>query len=920
MKLLVALCLTTLAVAINVGPNGMQAHFWADLTNPADSTPHGICVGRYGLPGTTGTGSPGAYQRTLWVYCNHNIGHQGQTFDGDYTDDVAAAHIHGPAGPNGVGPIAYTFTLGSGSNSWNPLFLGSTFAGGVQITSEASERALFGAGYYINIHTSGAGNGLIRGQLYPFGYVPANGWPAGFTPPAYVGYADEWQGNVTNPNYLNGLAFHVRRTTGLNFNFITTLSTYNAGTVAIDLCATSGGIACASPAATICSSCINAADNYNNGITDPGSVAMQNGAYFVKASVNTPTTTLVATLWDTSVSALPRFYGDDSANFWAVADKTLAKTSSTAVGYGLVYYNPITRELRAYIAHTVSGATAAHIHGPADASESAPSGIVCGLSATGTNKGFFSGTCVLGAAQEGWLYNGLTYFNVHSSTFTGGEIRGQIYNVTSMMPGRPTHAALINDLQAATATMATHNAGEGGVGFFNCPGASPFGACTGNIIYYGTSTTPSAAHVHGPAASSPGAPPSAGVVDTLCGAAPACGGDTNNAYYIMAPTLTFGSSTGNYESFYINVHTTAHGGGEIRGQIRMLSAPGPQRYSQDMDPANLYAIATGVVSGDNTMYGLCVATLNGGDNSMSYSCVHNCPGFTASHFHGPTPPPTGTPAAANFNGPPKWTITSSTLPSNNYALQGMIVGITATEWSYLVNGYYYFNVHTSTYAGGCATGTLYAAGTGQTGMIPTHTAVMDGMQVGFGPTPGSLPLHDPNLKAGGLGIALVTYNSGAGTVDTWQAWSGLGFAATAAHIHGPLASGGGVPIDSQANTYYPQAKSPLASLDTSSCTSTVACYTSNTALAGFTQGNLDGGVLYVNVHGPSPYANGVIRGAVTPVFPVTVTAVPSSTGGGSTGGTGSSTGTGGGSGSGAATLAASSLLVALLAAAAVFAQ
>ncbi len=69
-------------------------------------------------------------------------------------------------------------------------------------------------------------------------------------------------------------------------------------------------------------------------------------------------------------------------------------------------------------------ATAAHIHGPAGPGVNA--GVIGPLTVVGGTSGSLSGAGVFTVAQVTAMVNGQTYVNVHSSTFPGGEIRGQI--------------------------------------------------------------------------------------------------------------------------------------------------------------------------------------------------------------------------------------------------------------------------------------------------------------------------------------------------------------------------------------------------------------------------------------------------------------------------------------------------------------
>ena len=70
-------------------------------------------------------------------------------------------------------------------------------------------------------------------------------------------------------------------------------------------------------------------------------------------------------------------------------------------------------------------ATAAHIHGPADAAHSA--GVLVPLNTPAGNSGSLSGTLSLTPQVLANVLAGMTYINIHSTTNPGGEIRGQIH-------------------------------------------------------------------------------------------------------------------------------------------------------------------------------------------------------------------------------------------------------------------------------------------------------------------------------------------------------------------------------------------------------------------------------------------------------------------------------------------------------------
>jgi len=70
--------------------------------------------------------------------------------------------------------------------------------------------------------------------------------------------------------------------------------------------------------------------------------------------------------------------------------------------------------------------TAAHIHGAATADGFA--GVVFGITANGTlgTSGRYTGSATLSDTQIGFLNSEMLYANIHTASFGGGEIRGQI--------------------------------------------------------------------------------------------------------------------------------------------------------------------------------------------------------------------------------------------------------------------------------------------------------------------------------------------------------------------------------------------------------------------------------------------------------------------------------------------------------------
>ena len=90
-------------------------------------------------------------------------------------------------------------------------------------------------------------------------------------------------------------------------------------------------------------------------------------------------------------------------------------------------YNNINKRL--FYTITWSGLTAnviaMHFHGPAGPEEVAPP-VIGIMGFPPSPSGTISGNVVLTADQENQLLNGQWYFNIHTPTYPGGEIRGQV--------------------------------------------------------------------------------------------------------------------------------------------------------------------------------------------------------------------------------------------------------------------------------------------------------------------------------------------------------------------------------------------------------------------------------------------------------------------------------------------------------------
>lgn len=108
---------------------------------------------------------------------------------------------------------------------------------------------------------------------------------------------------------------------------------------------------------------------------------------------------------------------------------------SAASGTGEVVVDPSTRNMKATVKTTGIAGNAAHIH---EAPIGKPGPVVFPLTETSPGSGVWITQVTLTEAQLNTLRAGNYYFNVHTTAFPNGEIRGQIQQQKSQSSGGST--------------------------------------------------------------------------------------------------------------------------------------------------------------------------------------------------------------------------------------------------------------------------------------------------------------------------------------------------------------------------------------------------------------------------------------------------------------------------------------------------
>lgn len=309
----------------------------------------------------------------------------------------------------------------------------------------------------------------------------------------------------------------------------------------------------------------------------------------------------------------------------------------------------------------ITGITAAHIH---EAAPGTNGPVIFPLFTGGgpfdpTNP--ISGSLTLTPAQLTTLQSGNYYVNVHTSAVPSGEVRGQVQLFT--IPAG-SHAALLGTNEVpANASSAV------GLARFNL---------IGTIMDYQVDVSDivsiTAAHIHFAPAGVNGP-----VVHGLYnGTGPFDPANPISGSVVLDAEDVLNLATG---YFYVNVHTSAFPGGEIRGQIGTASV-----FEANLSGANE------VPPNGSTATGRGVLALNEDASALDYRVsVSNIVSITAAHIHQ---------APAGSNGPVIFPIYGGGGPFDPSNPVSGTLAINAAQVLTMLGDDYYINVHTTTFPGG----------------------------------------------------------------------------------------------------------------------------------------------------------------------------------------------------------------------------
>jgi uncharacterized protein (TIGR03118 family) len=99
-------------------------------------------------------------------------------------------------------------------------------------------------------------------------------------------------------------------------------------------------------------------------------------------------------------------------------------TASAGTGSGFLTVVNNVLSYNVSFANLLSPAIGAHIHGPGTTTQNVP--VLIPFSPPATTSGTISGTAALTSQELLYMTSGLTYINIHTTNYSGGEIRGQV--------------------------------------------------------------------------------------------------------------------------------------------------------------------------------------------------------------------------------------------------------------------------------------------------------------------------------------------------------------------------------------------------------------------------------------------------------------------------------------------------------------
>lgn len=437
------------------------------------------------------------------------------------------------------------------------------------------------------------------------------------------------------------------------------------------------------------------------------------------------------------------------ASFSGDQENPAVSTSGSALGIVTIW--PELTELEYYIVYdSLSGpVSGAHFH---QAAFGANGGVVIDMSDNISPTGnYISGTTLLTVDILNTLLEGGYYMNLHTAVNPGGEIRGQVYPYA--------REGYIIELNGGQEVPAVTTSG-GGVGLVSIDRDET--SAHYMFVVNGLEGTFSAAHFHN---AGPGV--NGGVIYDITDSFNDFGGadgywdaDSNPAFD-ASPLFRSGK-------VYANVHTSAHQGGEIRGNVIRSSnlfgeLPFDPHFSDHLLLAAMISGTEVVPPVTTTAIGLATLYFDADKTKAKIN-------ITATGLSGPI---TGVDIYEGDFGS-NGTVLYSLVNVGN-RVQMDITNITALELTSIMNNATYVSIKTAAHPDGEIRGQL-----GLEQDITFYATMSGGNEV-------------PEVVTDALGLAVIHYTAGQLSIDIDAQLTGLSGDITGAHLHN-AATGANGPV------------------------------------------------------------------------------------------------------------------------------
>ena len=415
--------------------------------------------------------------------------------------------------------------------------------------------------------------------------------------------------------------------------------------------------------------------------------------------------------------------------------------ASAGSGVAIVKLNTTTKvaELYGNYRGMTGTASVSHIHAGA---AGVNGGFFLTLTNTGGNSGTLTGAETVDATEEAALFAGNAYVNVHSTSFGGGELRGQLTAVPE------ADAVFLNArLQGAQEPMPSNSQGSGSAAIL-LNRATKMVFLTGS--YTNLSANVTVSHIHQGIIGVNG-----GVTLTLTNS----GGISGTLHGAGTMTVNQADSLEKGHG-YVNVHSVNFPGGELRGQTipyflqRFL---GGRLSGTKSVPANA-STGTGTV----------IVRYNTESNFLELIGDYQgiATGVTVSHIHL---------GAAGVNGGVAVNLINT---GGNFGTVGAEATLSEANEAILLAGNMYVNIHSNNLTGGEIRTQLEPTTAGE---AQFSQAIPTGLQ------------ENPAAATTAVGLATVLVDKVTGQAYVTSNFQGLVANSTASHLHrGAIGINGGV--------------------------------------------------------------------------------------------------------------------------------